>query len=415
MVRSLIIVGCVVSHLLLLIWMRTCFALNPASWYESEIYANIGLLSIAAIAALAKRGLVIGRQGWALLAVMVLYGLSVMVPTAGKFGLWSLCTVEAFLTPLTIFSLGWAVPRALPGKSYKLIFMMVLAFFTVHTALTAYLVATNTHLLFGQELCCENGRPFLYLGKRGGLFTGIFLNPNALASYLMLLPAVAFTMCAQMQQKWRKPLMASGALLALHLLLLMSRSASLTMLAAPLAACLLSKGAIRGRKLLASVGFLSAFAYACCLLIWWQQDNTLALRSMIWGAFVESVIEYPYGLGWNGLSVIEQNPHNLLMANLVYFGVAGCISLLAILSLMTLKAVQVCRQERTLVMLGLSLAAVLIIHQSLEYVVTYPTLFSNSLFWLLLGYLQIRAAASTKEPLESADPAEPALLKVTSI
>lgn len=395
MLRRLLILTCVTSHLLLLIGLATCFGGCFSLSHEQVVYAHIVLLSVASLAAVCRPRISVERKDWMLLAIMVLYGLSVLVPTASTHSM-SLCTVEVCLTPLTIFCFAWALPGTLVRKDLEVVFLVILSVFTAHALLTAGLVATETHSVWGQELSCGTGRPQLYWGKRGALLTGLFVSPNALASYLILLPALAYSMAARWRRTWRRTLLIScGTLLLLHLLLLMSRASSLTTLVA-LAVAGVSSKLLRPSLRLAALGaMLIALFCACYALFDWRYDNSMCLRSFIWQGFLDAILENPFGSGWNGAAVFNQNPHSCLLANLVYFGVVGTVLLSALLIVLMRRGAQACRGDRASIALFLSIASMLLIHGSVEYVITYPLLFSNSMFWLVLGYLQMAPAAPT--------------------
>src|SRR6185369_3918678 len=145
-----------------------------------------------------------------------------------------------------------------------------------------------------------------FWGERGALLTGIFLNPNALASYLMLLPALSFAMAVSRRWAWQRVLLVScGTLLGLHLLLLLSRAASLTMLAAMAVTGVASRKLnpwIRGLSLGAVLLLLSG---ACYALFSWKLDNSICLRLFIWQGFLDSALMNPFGYGWNGVVVFN--------------------------------------------------------------------------------------------------------------
>jgi hypothetical protein len=334
------------------------------------------------------------RKDWLLLAIIVLYGLSVIVPSASTHSM-SLCTVAVCLTPLAIFCFVWALPKCLTRRDFEVVFLGILSVFTAHALLTACLVATKTHFLLGRELYCATGRPQLYWGKAGALLTGLFASPNALGSYLILLPALAFSMAARWRPSWRRRLLiSSGALLVVNLLLLMSRAASLTAMSALALAGVSGKGLNAWLRCLALGTIVLALFGAGYALFNWRHDNSTCLRALIWQGFLDALLENPFGSGWNGVAVFNQNPHNCLLANLVYFGVVGAVLLLTLLTVLMRRAANACREDPASLVLVLSLGSMLLIHASVEYVITYPLLFSNSVFWLLVGYLQLPPAAS---------------------
>jgi len=320
-----------------------------------------------------------------------------------------MCSIELCLTPLIIFCFVWAVPKALTRRDLEVVLLAIVSLFTAHGLLTAYMVATNTHCLFGQELLCTTGRPQLYWGERGALVTGLFANPNGLGSCLILLPAIAFYMATRLQRTGQRAfLFSSGSLLLLNLLVLMSRSCSLTTLAGLAVAGVSGKLLKPWVRCVALGAMLLALFCGCYAIFDWRSDNSTCLRSFIWMGFVDAVLENPFGSGWNSVAVFNQNPHNCLLANLVYFGFTGFVLLLALFIMLIARAANNCRQDRTSAVLVLSLASMLLIHQSVEYVISYPLLFSNSIFWLLLGYAQLPSEVQTNKETRSRPVAVPA-------
>lgn len=385
----------------MLIGLATCFGRKVSLSHEQVVYANMVLLSVASLAALWRPRINVERQDWMLLAIIGLYGLSVLVPTAATHAM-SLCTVEACLTPLTIFCFVWAIPKTLTKGDLEGVFLVIISVFTAHALLTACLVATKTQTLLGQDFLCTTGRPQLYWGERGALLTGLFASPNALGSYLVLLPALAFSIAAHWQRSWQKTLLvSSGTLLVLNLVLLMSRAASLTSLSALAVAGVSSKALKPWLRSVALSAMLLILFYALHALSDWRFDNSMCMRLFIWQGYIDAVLENPFGAGWNGIVVFNENPHNLLLANLAYFGVVSFVLLLSLLIMLMKRVRDTYLSDRTSLVLVLSIASMLIIHASVEYVITYPLLFSNSMFWLLLGYLLLPPAASAYDELST--------------
>jgi len=326
---------------------------------------------------------------WLMFSLIFLYGFSVVLPTAARFGLTANTRYIALIV-LEILTLSWALPLALSRKGFEIVFLCLYSLFSLHSLLVILLIATKTHVFFGQELYVTTGRPQLHFGSSGALITGLFTNPNALASNLMLLPGITCFFLAKTKTAWQRVLIAaSGVLICLHLVLLLSRAACLTAISALSLAVLVYPTRPLFLKNMGIVSFLFASAGVAYFLVNWRFDNSLCLRLFIWRGFLDAVLTNPFGSGWNGINVYLENPHNMLLANLVYYGIFGTLLLCAIILTLLIRANKLCRMNGCALVLFFLLVSMLLIHQSFEYVVTYPFLFLNSLFWLMLGYLQI--------------------------
>lgn len=110
-------------------------------------------------------------------------------------------------------------------------------------------------------------------------------------------------------------------------------------------------------------------------------------RIEIWRGYLQMVPKFAAsGAGLLQVTSCGESPHNFLLANLIYFGVGGFISLLALL-LQLFAAMAKCMHKSGDIwapVFGVLIAFVLI-HGQTEYVLTYPLYFSNSFFWLLAG------------------------------
>ena len=400
MIPRIAIVAFVFVHLFLLITQGTRFAACLPLSHEQFVYANIALVSITSIVGLRLRRESVTRFQWILLTLIGLYGASVFAPTFANQS-FSMCTMEACLAPLIIFCFAWVLPMALSRKMFEAIFIGFISLFALHSIFTLVLVATGIHSLMGQDLYCSTGRPFLLWSDRGALVTGIFSNPNGLSSYLLLLPAIALTICAGLRAGARRNLLVGSASLILaHICFLLSRAVTLSTITALAVTGVLERGLPKWLRGLSWLTLIAEIACALYIVLNWRHDNSICLRSFIWGGFLDAVVSNPFGSGWNGVVVSNQNPHNAVLANLVYFGVAGALLFIAIVTLLAYRGARMNAAQRHSSLLLLTLLSMFLIHASVEYVLTYPSLFSNSLFWLALGYLQVRT--SPAEPLMSA-------------
>jgi len=384
MLRQMFIVACLSLHLFGLLASATSMTFNGLITHELFVYGNIALLACISLAAFPER---LQDMDWRLLSLIILYGTSVIAPTASLHGT-SLTTIEVLMVPLTILAFTWAVPKALQRTTLDSFLAVIVLVFSIHTVFAFLLAVTKTSTIFGYELPIAIGRPQLYWGERGALLTGLFANPNGLASYLLLLPATAFGLAAPQPKPKQKLLISCGFLLLIHLLLLMSRASSLTALTGLIVPAICRHLSSRQLKIFAWLTGIASLIFIAYTIANWPHDNSLCLRTFIWQGFLDAAMHTPFGSGWNSVVVYNQNPHNMFLANLVYFGVSGLLLLIALVVILGARAIALCDKDKTSAFLLCTLAAMVLIHGNVEYVITYPLLFSNSIFWLLLGSVQ---------------------------
>ena len=109
----------------------------------------------------------------------------------------------------------------------------------------------------------------------------------------------------------------------------------------------------------------------------------------------------PWGMGLPAVGS-EQLPHNLILGTTIYFGPIATVLLWLILGGLLYEAIRgryvvgggeprrVLSSKRiksARKLLLVMLMAIVAVHGSVEYCIGHPTLFANSLFWLLIGYV----------------------------
>lgn len=104
---------------------------------------------------------------------------------------------------------------------------------------------------------------------------------------------------------------------------------------------------------------------------------------------------------FSGSGVIE-TPHNVYFANLLFYGIPGFLAFLAVIACSVWIAAAVVRRTPSIGLIALFgyLAAYIFAYSQIEYVLTCPYSFSNSLALLLLGYFVF---LDQKQPARGSD------------
>jgi hypothetical protein len=90
-------------------------------------------------------------------------------------------------------------------------------------------------------------------------------------------------------------------------------------------------------------------------------------------------------------------PHSLILGSLQYFGFQGLFALSLLLGYQLIKPARIALQSSSSRLLLVFLASVVIVHGTFEYFIGHPLLFANSLFWIMLGYLNLLALEDARE------------------
>ncbi len=313
-------------------------------------------------------------------------------------------TVEAvwgLLTAITVFMFLLLAPKLLKKRHYAVLFWFVCILAGVHAVSQICFVLGQTQQFCGFNVNMPHGRlmrvphlPLLSLldGYTGGWFT----NPNCLASYIMAIPAISIflSQSATTRLKAARWLALSiCGLTSISLLLTFSRAAILSTM---LGMIPLAVYALRQRKVpvFASVSFLFVLVgvlfFAQMRFTTLGDPLSLSGRMDIWNSVSESLQRLPFfGYGTFRGTNTGETPHNVFLANLLFYGVPGLFSLLSMLGSGIYMIWRQVKREPNYGVLALFgfLLAYICAYSQIEFVFTCPHSFSNSVALLVFGFL----------------------------
>ncbi|MBI5173528.1 MAG: hypothetical protein HY986_11630 [Candidatus Melainabacteria bacterium] len=307
---------------------------------------------------------------------------------------------HTLLAILPMFAFGYVCPRIMRRDNYVAIFLILLAIFSAHTLLTIWLCLTNTHSFLGRDITCLVGRAQYVFGQRGQLVTGLTWNPNTLAASLLMLPAIAVETEAIVSAEWLKKMVcASRFLTASHTILTLSRGAILSLVVSFGVWGMLDRMRPRFIRAVCKLGLLAGAGFAVWQLLAWRGDKSSYERMEVLQDSLTKIACHPWGMGLPPVGS-EQLPHNLILGTTIYFGPIATVLLGLILGWLLYEAIGGRRADSGEKRRGLasyrmksarrlllaSLIAMVAVHGAVEYCIGHPTLFANSLFWLLVGY-----------------------------
>ncbi len=397
-----LVCGLVIINLLALIYSKTILdnilRLNTESvaWIDFATHAAI-LASSFAIAwkhqLLGTLRLPKGTEVNAdkiLLALIALFAtvVLVMVPRSISAGIEPVIPAirHALLVFIPIISFAYICPRVLDRRSYFVVFATVLFIFFGHSLLTIGFWLSNTKMLFYRDIAKSEGRAPMVLGSSGMFVTGMAWNPNTLAIALMLIPpmaAIAESMVVTARAKLFYRL--TMFITAVHLLLTCSRGASVTLLASSILWIYLSKSGRLFKTICISILAL-LFGFLVFQTLQFGLDPSMHERIRIWYQALSNIAQNPWG-GGLPLPTTEHMPHSLVLGTIEYFGFAGLLFLIAIIGLLFLKSIENLKGCPANQFAVITIGIIVVFHGLFEYYIGHPTLFANSLFWLVLGFL----------------------------
>lgn len=313
------------------------------------------------------------------------------------------------ISALTIYMFLFLAPKLLKKRHFILLFWSICALAGIHAVSQLCFIFGQTQYFCGYSVCMPHGRlmripelPLLPLldGYTGGWFT----NPNCLASYIMAVPAISLFLSrpATTRAKALRALaLGICALSSMSLMLTFSRAAILTVLFGmiPLALRVLKKRKI---STAASVVVVSSLIAGLFLLQmrFTTLTNPFSLtgRSDLWMQAVESLKHLPI-FGYGPLLLLSgETPHNVFLANLIFYGVPGLTAFLALIGTSIFLAFRVVRKNQDyghLALFGFVISYVCAYSQ-IEYVLTCPYSFSNSVALLTIGFLVSQSNMSNR-------------------
>ena len=333
------------------------------------------------------------RQDPILIGLISIFSLSVFssVPAAVSLGVEELpnAILHALLVVGPIISYGYICPRILNRRNFMAIFAAVLLVFSMHALLTAGLCITGTTAVAGREIVSDVGRAPAFFGHSGTFVPGLCWNPNTLAIALMMLPAVV-PIVLDGFKSFLSRLSARVAMILIgcHLLLTFSRAAIFSVLLSFAVWPLLSASRSRRSVYMSvlTIVILGVFLVQQALNL--TSDASMLARIDIWKNECAGIVLNPWGQGLPALGA-ERMPHSLILGSLQYFGLQGLFALSLLLGYQLIKPARIALRSSSSRLLLVFLASVVLVHGTFEYFIGHPLLFANSLFWIMLGYLNL--------------------------
>lgn len=311
---------------------------------------------------------------------------------------------HAMLVPLPIISFAFVCPRILSQKNYLIIFTAILAIFSSHAILSAWLCLSDTHVILNHDLSRFEGRAPALFGSPGTLLTGLAWNPNALGASLLLLPSLA----AMLEHKASSRTAKTAARIAFiltctQMILTFSRATIATAFAAITLWVALSRRSPRAAKWISATLLLLGGIFLLSQLAIIESDPSLEARQKVWESCLSQISHNLWGCGLPPTG-LERLSHNLLLGTTLYFGVPGLILFLLVITILLAKAFTKVSTGSAFHLMALTLLLTVVLHGNAEYCIGQSGLFANSLFWLIAGYLAYTPADSGAHsyPLEKA-------------
>ncbi|MBX3076102.1 hypothetical protein KF728_21205 [Candidatus Obscuribacterales bacterium] len=333
------------------------------------------------------------RQDPILIGLISIFALVVFcsVPAAVSLGVEKLpnAILHALLVVSPVISYGYICPRILNRRNFMAIFAAVLLVFSMHALLTAGLCISDTTAIAGREIVSDVGRAPVFFGHSGTFVPGLCWNPNTLAIALMMLPAVVPIVLDGCKSSWaRLSARVAMILISCHLLLTFSRAAIFSVLLSFALWPLLSASRSRRTVFISmlTIVFLGIFLVQQALNL--TSDSSMLARIDIWKNECAGIVLNPWGQGLPALGA-ERMPHSLILGSLQYFGFQGLFVFSLLLGYQLIKPARSALQSSSSRLLLVFLASVVIVHGTFEYFIGHPLLFANSLFWIMLGYLNL--------------------------
>ena len=162
---------------------------------------------------------------------------------------------------------------------------------------------------------------------------------------------------------------------------------------------MLDKMQSRFIRAVCKLGLLAGAGFAVWQLLAWRGDKSSYERMEVLQDSLTKIACHPWGMGLPPVGS-EQLPHNLILGTTIYFGPIATVLLGLILGWLLCGAIRgrhvvggeqrrglaSNRMKSARKLLLATLIVMVGVHGAVEYCIGHPTLFANSLFWLLAGY-----------------------------
>lgn len=327
--------------------------------------------------------------------------------------------VNGYLTAATAVLFLLMAPRIFEKRHYLVLFWFVCILATIHAVCQIGFILGQTQTFCGFNVNMPHGRlmhvPSLpLLTKLDGYTGGWFTNPNCLASYIMAVPALSLFLSqpAVTPKKYLRWLcFAFFWLSLLSLFLTFSRAAILSTMIGLIPIVVLE---LKKRKIPIVVSLLLAVVIMGTLFLWQMHWTTLGNpfslsgRQDLWKVTLDGLKHLPlFGYGpYNGVGVVE-TPHNVFLANLLFYGFPGFLAFLVLIGSSLWLGGLTLKKDLNFGMIALYgfLLAYVFAYSQIEYVLTCPYSFSNSVALLLIGFfvhLHLQNPLQEKLPLAQA-------------
>jgi len=240
--------------------------------------------------------------------------------------------VETLSVPLGILTLGFALPFLFEVKDYDWLFKVLILILTIASFLTLYFSLTQTQSFLGENL--------YNLDLRGGYLVRFsFYNHRNYGGYsVQWLPAILIFFYLK-EQKGRIWKVLALFIITFHIVFSFSRNTQLVAFLSliPFFWFLFGKHKpiFLGGLVSTLFLFLGLFFIYPKFLDYLKLGFSLSGRGSFWLTMLNHWYDYGqvyFGYGYRSLEFIR-NPHNVFLANLIYYGFIGFTSYLVILVL----------------------------------------------------------------------------------
>jgi O-antigen ligase len=300
---------------------------------------------------------------------------------------------EALLIPLNFLTFWLAVPGLLGGAEYLRLFRWLTA-----------LIATAAALAIGLGLAHATsflGFPLAVIPEHRGeglSLLGIFPHHNVAGTFLEFFPALLIYLFLALKPSRASHILLTvmGGLIGINLMLCFSRSAQ-CVVALSLLPALGLVWRSRWRMHLFALG-VAAVAVGLTGIL--RQPRLSEYVHLGWGllgrdsywreTWAQASLRPWTGYGlFNATTQRGQTPHNIFLSHLLYFGMPGLGLFVAVLAAAGRTAWVRLRGTGLgdPAWLLISLTAAVLLQGLIEYFISYPLFFANSLFLLISGFL----------------------------
>ncbi len=396
------------AHLALCLLTSTVFNQWAVGFFKGEtglVFFHLIVQASIIVAGLLSPNLktLLSERKWTLFAVSG-YGCSVLYSTLSQISPFSYdFAIKACLVFLTPMSLGVFLPYILTEKRQEQILNGLVGFFVLMSVLALCFVIFRATRFFGIAIPHNPD-------QRGGSWAtqSIFGHRNAIGSFLSFWPAVLSVSWFHAKDfKIRLYYSIAFVLIVAHLFLTFSRSSQVLALMTliPFLARLLNLKARWLVGILISLFLISYLIVAAFPMIQaylpsgWFELETIKMRDIFWIKILNLMPgHWWFGYGLFRISIQGETAHNVYVTQIAYYGVVGLFAFLLMLGSFARDAFK--KFSNTAVSFSdsvfITIILGLLLQGMVEYMITFPAFFTNSMFWIFVGIVCAKRRAECR-------------------